>query len=144
MELNPNKTVAELALEVPALLPVLDDLGIDYCCGGAASLEEACRNAKVTVEQVAKMFEERSTFAHDAERDWLREPLFGLVAFIVNHHHYFTRREMVRLDQLLDKVCAAVERFHEQHGGFWKPAGLLRKLAAEGGRFNPVRGPGAA
>jgi 3-hydroxyacyl-CoA dehydrogenase len=43
----------------------------------------------------------------------------------------------------LDKVCAAVERFHEQHGEFWKPAALLRKLAVEGGRFNPVRGPGA-
>jgi 3-hydroxyacyl-CoA dehydrogenase len=44
----------------------------------------------------------------------------------------------------LDKVFAAVERFHEQHGQFWQPAGLLEKLAAEGGRFNPVRRPGAA
>src|SRR5262245_51087048 len=44
----------------------------------------------------------------------------------------------------LDKVYASVERFHQQHGEFWKPSALLKKLAAEGGRFNPVRGPGAA
>ena len=44
----------------------------------------------------------------------------------------------------LDKVYAAVERFHRQHGEFWEPAGLLKKLAGEGARFNPVRGPSAA
>ena len=43
----------------------------------------------------------------------------------------------------LDKVHAAVERFHRQHGEFWEPAGLLQRLAEEGGRFNPVRGPSA-
>jgi 3-hydroxyacyl-CoA dehydrogenase len=44
----------------------------------------------------------------------------------------------------LEQVYAAVERFHQQHGEFWTPSALLKKLAAEGGRFNPVRGPGAA
>jgi 3-hydroxyacyl-CoA dehydrogenase len=44
----------------------------------------------------------------------------------------------------LEQVYAAVERFHRQHGEFWTPSGLLKKLAGEGGRFNPVRAPGAA
>jgi 3-hydroxyacyl-CoA dehydrogenase len=44
----------------------------------------------------------------------------------------------------LDQVFAAVERFHRQHGEFWTPSALLKKLALEGGRFNPVRAPGAA
>ena len=39
----------------------------------------------------------------------------------------------------LDRVYAAVERFHGQHGEFWTPSALLKKLAGEGGRFNPVR-----
>ena len=44
----------------------------------------------------------------------------------------------------LDRVYASVERFHRQHGEFWTPSALLKKLADEGGRFNPVRAPGAA
>ncbi len=43
----------------------------------------------------------------------------------------------------LDQVYATVERFHQQHGEFWTPAPLLKKLAEEGGRFNPGRGPTA-
>jgi 3-hydroxyacyl-CoA dehydrogenase len=36
----------------------------------------------------------------------------------------------------LDKVNAAVKRFHETHGRFWTPAPLLERLAREGGKFN--------
>ena len=36
----------------------------------------------------------------------------------------------------LDKVYAAVKRFHERHGHFWTPAPLLERLAREGGKFS--------
>jgi 3-hydroxyacyl-CoA dehydrogenase len=36
----------------------------------------------------------------------------------------------------VDKVYAAVKKYHEAQGEFWKPAGLLEKLAREGGKFN--------
>jgi 3-hydroxyacyl-CoA dehydrogenase len=33
-------------------------------------------------------------------------------------------------------VYESVQRFHQAHGEFWKPAALLEKLAREGGKFN--------
>jgi 3-hydroxyacyl-CoA dehydrogenase len=36
----------------------------------------------------------------------------------------------------VDKVYESVQRFHQAHGEFWKPAALLEKLAREGGKFN--------
>jgi 3-hydroxyacyl-CoA dehydrogenase len=36
----------------------------------------------------------------------------------------------------LDTVLASVRSYHARHGAFWKPAGLLERLAAEGRRFN--------
>ena len=36
----------------------------------------------------------------------------------------------------LDKVYESVERFHQAHGEFWKPAPLLERLARGGGKFN--------
>jgi 3-hydroxyacyl-CoA dehydrogenase len=35
----------------------------------------------------------------------------------------------------LKSVYEAVEKYHQAHGDFWKPAGLLKKLAQEGKRF---------
>jgi 3-hydroxyacyl-CoA dehydrogenase len=36
----------------------------------------------------------------------------------------------------LDKVYQAVQKYHAVHGDIWKPAALLARLAAEGGKFN--------
>jgi 3-hydroxyacyl-CoA dehydrogenase len=36
----------------------------------------------------------------------------------------------------LGKVYESVKRFHDQHGEFWEPAALLKRLAGEGGKFN--------
>jgi hypothetical protein len=37
--------------------------------------------------------------------------------------------------QRSDKVVARMEEFAKDDPEFWKPAGLLAKLAAEGGKF---------
>ncbi|HXE91699.1 MAG TPA: iron-sulfur cluster repair di-iron protein [Terriglobales bacterium] len=128
MNLDPKKTVGELALETPALLPVFEELGIDYCCGGQVPLEQACRKAEVPVEQVAQRLEERAAIAQERERDWMNEPLFGLVAYIVNHHHYFTRRETARLEELLRKVCDA---HGEKRPELFRMRDLFRALSGE-------------
>lgn len=39
-----EKSVRELALENPVATRVFEKLGIDYCCGGNKTLEEACRS----------------------------------------------------------------------------------------------------
>ncbi len=36
----------------------------------------------------------------------------------------------------VDKVYQSVQKYHAVHGDIWKPAQLLAKLAAEGGKFN--------
>jgi len=33
-------------------------------------------------------------------------------------------------------VYEAVQRYHSAHGELWKPARMLAKLAAAGGKFN--------
>ena len=50
-----GKTVRELALEIPQATRVFERLGIDYCCGGSRSLEEACAAAHLRVEDVEQI-----------------------------------------------------------------------------------------
>ena len=52
MNLATNKTVRELALEIPGATRVFEKMGIDYCCGGKRSLADACAIAGVEFKDV--------------------------------------------------------------------------------------------
>jgi regulator of cell morphogenesis and NO signaling len=106
--------VGELAIEVPGATRIFEQLGIDYCCGGSRTLADACERLGVPVGEVVNRLE---TAAHavspgDKVRDWEAESLASLTAYIVDTHHTYTKKELVRLENLLDKVCS---RHGENH-----------------------------
>jgi regulator of cell morphogenesis and NO signaling len=110
------KTVGELAAENLAAQRVFEKLGIDYCCHGSRTLEDACRATGLSVETVRDALEmavetERAT---SARHNWNEEPLANLIAHIRNTHHQFTRAEVARLAPLFDKVCAAHAARHPE------------------------------
>jgi regulator of cell morphogenesis and NO signaling len=116
MSVTAEKTVRELALENPAATRVFEKLGIDYCCGGNKSLEEACRAANLPMSGVLDSLEiaEHSALAVTNNRNWPTEPLADLVAHINNTHHKYTREELARLAPLFDKVCSVHGRNHPE------------------------------
>ena len=57
MSVITEKTVRELVVENPNATRVFEKLGIDYCCGGNKSLEEACRVADLRVDEVLHSLE---------------------------------------------------------------------------------------
>jgi regulator of cell morphogenesis and NO signaling len=116
MNITAEKSVRELALENTAATRVFETLGIDYCCGGNKSLEDACRNSNFSVDQVIDALEMAEEAAHAAQknRNWQIEPLGDLVAHITNTHHKYTREEIARLLPLLAKVCSVHAKNHPE------------------------------
>jgi regulator of cell morphogenesis and NO signaling len=116
MNVATEKTVRELALENLAATRVFEKMGIDYCCGGNRSLEEACRAANLKVDQVLDALEiaERLERAAQPGRNWQNEPLTELIAHIKNTHHKFVREEIARLGPLFDKVCSVHGKDHPE------------------------------
>jgi regulator of cell morphogenesis and NO signaling len=116
MSMTAEKTVRELALENPAATRVFEKLGIDYCCGGNKSLDETCRSANLSIDEVIDSLEmaDHSARAALTVRDWQTDPLADLVAHITNTHHKYTREEMARLVPLLDKVCSVHGKNHPE------------------------------
>jgi len=116
MNTTAEKTVRELAVELPHAARVFEKWGIDYCCGGGRSLTEACEAAHVKVDQVLRALdgEPCAPAGSSPEHDWMTEPLSNLIEHIVNTHHKYTREELDRLTALLDKVCSVHATRHPE------------------------------
>ena len=107
MTFDKSLTVREIAIQNPASVRLFEDLGIDYCCGGKRSLEEACQVANVPVEPVVEQLTALEAGAASAdEMPWMAARLCDLTAFIVDRHHAFVRSEIPRIDALLQKVVS--------------------------------------
>jgi len=119
MSVATEKTVRELAVENPAATRIFEKVGIDYCCGGNQSLEDACQKAGVSVGEVTASLEAAKQAATTAQiaHEWQDEPLSELIAHIKNTHHKYTREEIVRLPALLEKVCSVHGKKHPELPG---------------------------
>jgi regulator of cell morphogenesis and NO signaling len=116
MTVATEKTVRELALENPSATRVFEKLGIDYCCRGNRSLEEACRTANLKVDQVLESLAnaDQAGLAAQDDRDWQTEPIAELIAHIEQTHHSYTRQEITRLGPVFEKVCSVHGKNHPE------------------------------
>ena len=116
MSVTTTKTVRELALEFPNATRVFEKLGIDYCCGGNKSLEEACAAANLSADEILDSLElaEEASRVNQKERNWQIEPLADVIDHIKSTHHKYTREEIARLGPLFDKVCSVHGKNHPE------------------------------
>lgn len=131
MMIDTNKTVREIAIEVPSATRVFEKLGIDYCCGGGKPISEACVQAKLPVDQVLRDLEvaESSRIARQENaRDWNGEPLADLIGEIIRKHHAYVQAEIPRLSTLAEKVSS---KHGERHPETVKVNELFSNLANE-------------
>ena len=115
-EISKNTSVAEIVTQYPQISLMLEDLGIDYCCGGKHSLQHACNETGLSSEDVvAKLKEtiEQSVSEKSQSKNWTEVSLTELVQHIIDAHHAYLKEHLPRLKSLSDKVYNA----HKQHHG---------------------------
>ncbi len=123
MALAPGMTLAELVIQRPASADLLERLRLDYCCGGARSVEKACAERGLDAATVIAMLEaigerpEPGPDVHDVRRASITE----LCDHIVLAHHEPERRELPRISELLDTVVRV-------HGGGHPELADLRRV----------------
>ncbi len=106
-----NTPVGELVAQHPSYACVLEQHGIDYCCGGKATLEEACGNKGLNVESVLKKFAVvDQNIQVSNELDWTSTSLKLLTEHIIEAYHNPLRLELSRILLLAEKVARV-------HGG---------------------------
>jgi regulator of cell morphogenesis and NO signaling len=128
--LNVKQSVRDLALEIPGATRVFENMGIDYCCGGAATLESACASAGIMTADVVRALAEASEHRSKSGglKDWQSAPLSDLINYILEKHHVFTKQELLRLDALILRVCSA---HGERHPELLRLQELFKSLNAD-------------
>lgn len=100
--MNPSLPTGRIAAAHPYAIPILERYGIDFCCGGAQSLAEACQARGVDPEAVLAEIE--AARPSEAPVCWADRPLDELIAHIVEHYHRPLDELLPALEALLCKV----------------------------------------
>lgn len=102
--------IGQIVAEHPSSARLFERLGVDYCCGGDRSLRTACAREGLDADTVIRMLEsdvdlDADDRAAGTDTDWTTAPLGTLIDHIEETHHAYLRRELPRLEALLEKVA---------------------------------------
>ena len=99
-----QETVGELAAKDLRKAEVFKKYGIDFCCGGSKTLDEACEEKGLDKESVEKELEGNQTQAMQFVRFNQWKPAF-LADFIVENHHQFVKNRIPEIKKYLHKIA---------------------------------------
>ena len=130
MMVSPTTKVRDVALKMPEATRVFERLKIDYCCGGDQPLGDACASVGIELKSLERMLEDAAQ--NEAQQssvvDFQSLSLAELIAHILNKHHVYTRKEMTRLEALIEKVVNAHGVNHPELGSISK---LFQRLCSD-------------
>lgn len=106
-KITPQMTVAQVATSHPELVPELERLGLDYCCGGSRSLGEAAARAGLEPAETVRRLTTFTTPERCDDTDWSARSMTELADHIEATHHAFAREALDRLGTLTAKCVAA-------------------------------------
>jgi regulator of cell morphogenesis and NO signaling len=108
MVISEEKTVGELAAQVPGAARVFEKYQIDYCCGGKHPVGGICRERGIALQTLVDELELAATpKAEKSDQDWNTASLRGLIGHILLRHHAYLRNEFPRITDLFAKVVNA-------------------------------------
>lgn len=99
--LDSARTLADLVAENPARAVILDRAGLDFCCHGQRTLDEACAASGLDPAEIAAKLDAVSD-APPAE--WTGGGRASLAAYVEDTHHGYLHAELPDLVRLADTV----------------------------------------
>jgi regulator of cell morphogenesis and NO signaling len=102
MNVTLEKMVSDIVTEYPGTIPVFEQFGIDYCCGGKQPLGQACEKKRLDVSEVVAAIDAESQ--ETTELSGQRGSLAEMCQHITERHHEHERQEFLLMRGLLEKV----------------------------------------
>lgn len=98
-----NETLGSLATRIPGATRILREQRLDFCCGGAQSLQQACEqrgiDATLVAEQLLHLQQQPG-----ANSNWELTPTPQLIEHILERYHARHREQLPELIRLANRV----------------------------------------
>jgi iron-sulfur cluster repair protein YtfE (RIC family) len=91
MTISADQPVCEIVIEHPETIPVLEHLGIDYCCDGTHTKAEACAKRDLIPVPVLEELERQQQDPDTPDIKWQKARSMKITEHIVHTHHTFAR-----------------------------------------------------
>jgi regulator of cell morphogenesis and NO signaling len=105
MEINAMTKIGDIVKTNFRTARIFEENGIDFCCGGAISLEEACSKSDVDIHTLLPSLEEMVA-ASDPDSKYMNGlELDELCDYIEKRHHSYIREHTPFIQQKLQKLC---------------------------------------
>jgi regulator of cell morphogenesis and NO signaling len=106
MNIQKESKIGEVVADNFRTAQVFESLGIDFCCGGKNSINDACMAKGIdpdfVVKEISKAGDVNSTASHFSTWD-----VDFLIDYIVNNHHSYVLTSLPTIEHHLQKVIAA-------------------------------------
>jgi regulator of cell morphogenesis and NO signaling len=112
-----TSALGDIVLQQPRAAALFERLSLDYCCGGHVTLEQACRQRGLDAMTVATLLHALADESADPEleiHDVARASIPELCDHIVTRHHELLRRELPRINDVLDTVVRVHATTHPE------------------------------
>ncbi len=122
-----EKTVGQIVAEDYRTAQVFRSFGLDFCCGGNKTVEEACEPKGVNAQDVHTALAGLGNEGSE-QHNYNEWSLDFLTDYIVNNHHQFVRSKIPEIEFYADKVA----RVHgERHPELLEIREIFMKLKEE-------------
>ncbi len=122
-----SKPLSQIVNEQHQTATVFEKYSLDYCCKGKRSLQQACSESHIPVEEVVA--ELQNIYAVKTnELDFNKIKLYQLADYIVYKHHNYVKKEMPQILSYLEKVAS---KHGNRHNELYKISELFVELSNE-------------
>ncbi len=125
MTFDAQTSLADVVTVRPELAPVLDRMGLDFCCGGSLAVAEAAASAGLSPDEVLGIL---AAVEAEPPPDWTSLGPSGLVDHIEATHHRFLRE---RLPFLSGAAAKVVDVHGANHPELASVAAVFEELRAD-------------
>jgi regulator of cell morphogenesis and NO signaling len=106
LQIDNTTTVGEIVAADFRAAAVFEKFGLDFCCGGKRTLEEACTARQVDLSAIAAELEtlqDGPALGDIPDQSWAVDEL---AQYIVRRHHGYVRRQMPTIGAHLEKLVS--------------------------------------
>jgi regulator of cell morphogenesis and NO signaling len=122
-----SKTLSEIVNDQFQAAAVFEKYHLDYCCKGKRSLQQACVEENIIVENVVSDLQ--NIFSDDTGGvDFKKFKLQELSEHIIHTHHSYVKKEMPQIISYLEKVASKHGKAHTE---LYKVAELFGEISNE-------------